>query len=167
VRPSFVLLLTVSACAAPFRTTIELSEAELQSRLDQRFPIEKSAIVAKVALDHPHVLLDATSDRIGIECEAHAIAVLAGEHHGKVGVSGRLEYDRETSTVYLVDPEIVRAEFPDLPQEHLPMIRDAASIALKTNLARIPLHHLDGVPERALVQSVDVKEGRVIVELGL
>lgn len=167
MRLAFILLIAASACSAPFRATIELSEAELQSRLDQRFPIEKSAVVAKVALDHPRVVLDAASDRIGIECEAHAIAVFAGEHHGKVAVNGRLEYDRETSTVYLVDPEIVRMEFPDLPQEHLPMIRDAASIALKTKLARIPLHQLDGVPERALVQSVDVKEGRVIVELGL
>ena len=163
---ALILILATSACSAPLRSTIELTRDELQARLEEKFPIEERVFVIKLVLENPAALLDETSDRIGVECD---VAVRLGliQYPGKLGVVGRLEYDRVESTVFLVDPEVITLRVPDLPEEHETRVREAVSRALRTRIARIPVHRFDGVDERALVQNVDVKNGRVFVEIGL
>jgi hypothetical protein len=159
----------IAACSSPFRTTIALDRDELQSRIEPSFPIEQELSLLHVALEHPRVVLEEHRDRIGIDLDVRA-GLGVFEKTGRIGVTGRLTYDPDVATVYLVDPEIAQLEIPGLDEERTGKVKEVIARALSTGLARIPIHTLEGPAEvkvRPLLRSVTVQGGRVLVELGV
>lgn len=159
-------LLFLAGCSAPFRTVVTLSEEGIERRVAALFPIRKTAIVATIELNHPRVLFEEGSDRIGIELDAIA-TMLEEVCAGKAAVLGRLRYQSETGEFFLVDPEVVRLDIPDLPEEQREPMRIAASTVVAAALPSIPVHRLSDPSQKAFIKSVQVKDRRVLVELGI
>jgi hypothetical protein len=166
VPRGLLVVLVLTACSAPFRTTVTLTKDELERRLSARFPIEKRALIAAVQLDHPRVLFERGTDRIGFELDATA-SVLDETRAGKASVLGRLRYDPASGQFFLIEPELVSFEIPDLPEEHREPIRQAASLVLEATLPAIPVHQIDDASKRAFIKSVKVQDQTVRVELGI
>ena len=162
-------LLTLSACAAPFRTVIVLTQSEIQEKAEKKFPVEERALIAKVRLEDPKVLLEEGSDRLGLELTARVILGPI-EYPGRIGVDGRLHYDPKRGEFFLVDATVTRVNIPALEETYADQVREAASVALKGVLPNVPIYSLDSPREKSakmFIQSVRVKNGKVMVEMGL
>ena len=163
---AIVLLLLLAGCSAPFRATVTLGEDEIARKVAPLFPLKRSAIVASIELNHPRVLFEEGTDRIGVELDAIA-TVMEEERAGTAAVLGHLRYRAETGEFFLVDPEVVRLDIPDLPEEHREPIRIATSAVVRAALPSIPVHRVENASQKAFIKSVDVKDRRVLVELGI
>jgi uncharacterized protein DUF1439 len=159
-------LLLLAGCSAPFRSTISFTGPEIEQKIAHRFPIEKRAIIAAVKLDHPRVLFDERSDRIGVELDAIA-TVLGEDHLGIASVLGHLRYEPQTGEFFLTNPELVRLDIPDLRDEHREAVRIAASAVVAATLPQIPVHRIEDPSHKAWIKSVEVRNQAVQVELGI
>ena len=170
-RLTLALLASVvlAACTSPLRTTIELTRADLQARLERDFPIEERLLIAALRLEDPEIKLDEGADRIGIELTA-AVSFGRRAYPGRVGVDGALHYEPDRGEFFLLEPELQRFDVPDLEPSAAKLLRDVTAGALVALLPTIPLYRLDTTPERAtklFIKSVDVRAGRVRIEMGL
>lgn len=162
-----LLLLTLTACSAPFRSTIAISEAELQQKVQKRFPVEKRVLVAKLALENPSVRLEAGNDRVFLDLDASASVGPLARYPGHVSVSGKLAYDDEMKALFLDDAIVHRVDIPDLPAEFHDPVREAATVALRAHLATTPVHRIKGGTAKMFVKDVKVEDKRVLVEVGI
>ena len=166
MRLSLLAFLLVTACSAPFRTTIVLTENDLQQKVAERFPLEKRVSIAKLALENPRVRLVEDDDRLAVDLDA-AVRVGPFSYPGRVGVIGDLAFDADAKVLYLENAEVTTIDIRDLPVEYEDDVRDVATALLRTHLEATPVHRLKEGKEKMFVKSIDVDDGRLLVEVGL
>lgn len=161
-----VLPMAAFACSAPLRLQLELSRDDLQKQLAPSFPIAQDLMVASVELAEPAVLLAEGSDRIGVRFVA-AVRVALVEVRGAVAVEGGLRFAPNEGTFYLRDPAIVEISVPGLSEQQATSVRAIINDALLPMLPEVPLYTLEEGATKMLLRSVIVRDGKVVVELGV
>lgn len=161
----FLALLFVG-CSAPLRTTVVLTQADLQAKVDKKFPVEKDVVVAKLVLEAPAIHLTEGSDRVALELDA-GIRVGFVKYTGRLGVLGDLEYDEDSSALFLRNAEVTKLDVPDLPAKYHDEVRAAATGLVRAQLEVTPVHRLKKPHEKMFVKSVTIRDQKAIVEVGL
>lgn len=159
-----------SACSG-LTYRMELTQGELQERLDAKFPVEQDLVVVDVRLDDPEVTLREGSDRIGLGLGVWVSSRLAPRARiGKVVLSSKLDYSRETREVLLVQPRLEDLELSAVGRVYAEPIRRAVNLVLPilegTPLTRIGADALGGEGAGWALKDVDVGDARVVVTLG-
>ncbi len=162
------LVLVLAGCSAPFRTTVAFTGDQIEQEISTHFPVRKSALIAAVELDHPRILFEDGSDRIGLELDAVA-TIFAESHTGTAAVLGHLRYDHKTGDFFIDDADLVRLDLPDLDPKDNDTVRLVARAAVAASLPFIPVHRLSPSRQtaKAFIKSVNVKDRTVRVELGI
>lgn len=156
-------------CPAPLQTRFTFTKPELQQKIKKAFPLEKQILIAKLSLNDPEVLLNPSSDRIGLGMTASAnIGPLA--FPGRIDLDGKLRYDGPSGAFFLDEPTVTKMDFENLPKDQEPTIREAATAILRATLPSVPLYKLETKTEKTaklLIRKVQVKEGKLLVDMGL
>jgi hypothetical protein len=103
-----VLALLLSACVTMGDRTVNVTEAQLQKKLDERLALPISLLkVFDVNLSHSLVTFDKTTGRMltTMDTSLHS-EVFNEKWTGKLGVSGKLRFDAATNSIVLDDPQI-------------------------------------------------------------
>ena len=149
-----LLLLLVVAGAAAFwflgqgGMTLRVSQAELQTRLDERFPIVKDGLLGEIRLSEPRVGLSSATKRVSVDFSLAGNSFLTGEIEGRGVLSGELRYDSPEASLYLDRPEI-DLELIDGDEDRREAIEAAATALASSYFSDHPIHTVDDADLRS------------------
>jgi hypothetical protein len=150
------------------RGHLDIEAAELQARIDKRFPLRQcKLVVACLELAHPSVVLQEGDDRLGLLAD---ITVTVGnrERTGRIGLAARPRYAPETGQLFLDDPEITTLALPGFPEELAGLVKARGADAARQALQQQPVYTLDtattkGAFAKRAVRDVKVVDGKLRV----
>lgn len=175
------IVLVVLIAAAVYRLTgegfvIELTEQQIQDKLDAQFPMEKRYLVAlAVTLSDPKVTLVEGSDRIALGIKTTVSAGMLGQSRqfsGSGMISTGLSYDAATYSFHLKDPTIDELSAEGMPVEHVDRVNTLAAELVRDRLNRMPIYTLQGddvkqQAARLVLKDLTVRNGKLIIAFGL
>ncbi len=143
------------------RTWVDIDQAQLQQRLDARFPQKNCALmVACVSLSNPMVTLTDGSPRIGLSADV-LVSLGHREMAGKVAFSGELRYVRYEGDFFLDDVRVDKFALTGFPPEFVQVVQVRGPDALRRALQGHPVYTLKGSPRAALAR-LAVRDVRVV-----
>lgn len=153
------------------RMEVSLSPEDIQSQLDQKFPIEQKFPLGSITYSNPFVSLEEHSDRVGLRLDSKVN--LAGKEVLQGSASGdwEIQYDSETKTVYFNEIDIKEFKVKGLPDTASFLLTNAAKPLLRAYLKHIAVYKLkEGEATqlfaRTVLKSAEVKNGRLVLMFG-
>lgn len=106
-------LLLLTGCAGLLPSSIVLSEAELQTQLARRFPIERSLFdTFELKLTDPLLRLDAPAGRLATELTLQGSDRRNGRNlQGRLALNYGLRYEASDASIRLVQPRVQSLDF--------------------------------------------------------
>ncbi|MCU4676999.1 DUF1439 domain-containing protein [Catenovulum sp. 2E275] len=165
-------LLLISVKALAFSYTLEIPQAQLQTKVDEMMPLERGNFLVTLTLSRPIVDLSAGDDLIAIDCQIDALALGSLTGTGTTRIIGNLTYDPESAAFFFKNPKVEKLTIKNLPDAYLPDVKDITQMAVANILATYPVYKLDETKQdeklaMSFLQSVQVKNKKLIVTLGL
>ncbi len=110
---ALIVLLLVSCASVMGDRTINVSEAQIQEKLNEKLAIPISLLkVFDVNLSNSLVTFDKNTGRMNTTMDTKLSSALFGESlSGKLGISGKLRFDVATSSVVLDEPAVEEFNF--------------------------------------------------------
>ena len=142
--------------------SIDIDQAQLQERLDARFPQKNcTMLVACVTLSKPVVKLTDGSPRIGLSAD---VLVTLGhrEMPGQVAFSGLLRYVRYQGDFYLDDVQVDNFALTGFPPDLVQVVKIRGPDALRRALQGHPIYSLKGDSARAALAKLAVRDVHVV-----
>jgi hypothetical protein len=144
------------------QASIDIDQAQLQQRLDARFPQKSCAMmVACVTLSHPAVRLTDGSPRIGLSADV-LVSLGHREMPGRVAFSGVLRYVRYEGDFYLDDVQIDNFALSGFPPELVQVVKVRGPDALRRTLQGHPIYTLKGAGARSALAKLAVRDVQVV-----
>lgn len=180
----FVTVALIS-CKGGFTKTLTFTRDEIQAKVEEKFPIKRKAAVVTMVLSDPNIVLENGSDKIGLKsvvkaelpvsglAEIGQIVGLGGDSHkGSIFVEGEVEYEPVEGTFYFTKGKIRELSIEGFPEQVKQPITELANLAVKNDLAKVPLFTLNekDMKERAakfFLKKVQIKDGKLEVIVGL
>jgi hypothetical protein len=151
---------------------VELSQEQLQDKLEKGFPLKKGVLVFNLELTDPKVTLRDGSDRIHFSVNVGTNIRIDGvTPRGTAAVATRLRYVPDRGEFYMSDPDAV-LDLESMTGENLEKINEIANVLLKEFSAQRPLYRLEESDlkenvARAVLRDVRVEGGVLKIHLGL
>jgi hypothetical protein len=100
--------LLINGCAVMGDRTVNISEAQLQKKLNERLAIPISLLkIFDVNLSNSTVKFDSKTGRMMTSLDTNLTSVLSNKVlAGKLDISGKLRFDVPTSSIVLDDPKV-------------------------------------------------------------
>ena len=141
---------------------IEIGQAQLQQRLDERFPQKNCAMgLACVTLSAPVVTLAEGSPRIGLSADV-LVTLGRREMPGKVAFSGVLRYVRYEGDFYLDEVQVDNFSLTGFPPEFVQVVQVRGPAVLRRALEGHPVYSLKGDNARAALAKLAVRDVKVV-----
>ena len=158
---------TLAALAFP---TITLTEADVQRRVVERFPITRAMPLGMtLTLANPVVDLGDPGGRGGLLADA-TLALPGGRRYaGQADVSGSVRFDRTQGQFLLDAPRLDALRVPGLPESWAGTARSVANAAVAAAVQSLPLYTLtdedfaQSYAKRHL-KSVQVRDRRLVLD---
>ncbi len=142
--------------------SIDIDQAQLQARLDARFPQRNcTMMVACVTLSAPVVMLTEGSSRIGLSAD---VLVTLGhrEMPGKVAFSGTLRYVRYKGDFYLDDVQIDNFVLTGFPPQLVDVVKARGPAAMRRALEGHPIYTLKADSTQSALAKLAVRDVQVV-----
>lgn len=166
------LTLLFTGCVKSLNTdglTLKLDERELTSSVSEKFPIEKSFVVANIEVDKPNIYIK-EDDKISASLDMILNAILMPTTKGSIKVSGKPYFDKEESAIFLKHVEVEELDFSnkDITQvvnkTLLSSIKPLVDEIFKTiPIYKIPKNSFRG----SFVRDIKVENKELLVTFGL
>ncbi|MEQ1488632.1 MAG: DUF1439 domain-containing protein [Methylotenera sp.] len=103
-----LILLTFSGCAMLGDRTVNISEAQLQQKINERLAIPISLLkIFDVSLSNSLVKFDSQTGRMKTTLDTNVTSLLSNKAFaGKLGISGKLRFDPATQSIVLDEPKV-------------------------------------------------------------
>jgi len=166
----FAALLLITQTALAFSYTVEISEKQLQQKVETMMPLERSQYFVTVKLSNPKVNLLPNDNRIGITSNISASIPGIIQGKGRATITGSIRYDSQRGAFYLDKPVIEKLQVDKLPKKYLPQVKDMAQKALSKSLSTKPLYRLNDKDLRqklakSMLKGISIKNKILFVEL--
>lgn len=166
IVPAAALLAAAPAAAY----TLSLSAADIEAVVAPHFPQVQDSALGQVTFAHPKVVLTPGSDRLGLGVDVTADLPAGMQATASAVVDGDLAYDPAKREFHLREPRVQSLAAEGLPDAFAPMVADAVTQMARETMPVIVLYRLPDDPALAplrLLKSVAVKDGKVVIELGM
>jgi hypothetical protein len=144
------------------QASIDIDEAQLQQRVDARFPQKHcSMMVACLTLSKPVVRLTEGSPRINLSADV-LVALGRREMPGQVSFSGVVRYVRYEGDFFLDDIRVDNFSLTGFPPELVQVVKVRGPDALRRTLQGHPIYTLKGQGARAALAKLAVRDVQVV-----
>jgi hypothetical protein len=168
VAGGLAALLLAAAPAAAY--TLSLSAADIEAVVAPAFPQVQDGPFGEIAFAHPKVVLTPGSDRLGLGVDVTADLPAGMQATARAVVDGELSYDPARREFHLREPRVKSLTADGLPDAFAPLVADAVTRMARETMPVIVLYRLPDDPALAplrLLKSAAVKDGKVVIELGM
>lgn len=150
----FLLAICFSACnKSPL--VINISQEQIQKALDKKFPYQKNALLAKLALTDPKVSLSENKIFVDIAFEGKA---LKKSVKGQMSVSGRVAYKQEKHAFYLKEFDILKIDVANIEEAEKKKLVGILKKGIATYLASFPVYKLKKKDYKQNIASMLLKD---------
>jgi Protein of unknown function (DUF1439) len=150
---------------------IDFTQAELQAKLAQKFPVEKCAplSIACFVVREPKLALKNDSDRIDV-ATTFALRVGAREYLGRANFNTKIRYDVQAGAFYLDDVKIVDFSTEGRLGDFDAIVKTQGDLVIGTLLRTTPVFALKNDSReqqiaKAVVREVKIVDGKMRVVL--
>ena len=158
----------------PRQLVINISQVQIQSKIETEFPLEKDLLFLKAQLKNPVIDLDQNTERVtlDIDTEVHLKpSVVSVELPGMVSLSSGISYASEMGTIYLDDIKIERIELEPLPKPAIDKVTDIVNAISIDVIESVPIYTLkaDKFEQRSIkwiLKDVAIADQELVVTLG-
>lgn len=115
-----LLVICLSSCAVMGDRTVNVTEAQIQEKLNERLAVPISLMkIFDVNLSNSLVKFDQSTGRMQTTLDTNLSSALFKDSlAGKVAISGKLRFDPATQSVMLDEPIIDKLNFPGLDEKY-------------------------------------------------
>ena len=165
-------MFVASQAANALTYTVEISEAELQEKIEKLMPIEKKKFLVTVTLSDPDVDLTVGEYQIGLFSNVHVHAPGGVKGKGEVKIVGALRYDAENGQFFFDNPKIEQLSSENIPPKVLPTVKELAQLSVSKYLETKPVYKLSDEKlkhklAKAMLQSVKVEDNHLLLKLSV
>lgn len=137
----------------------EISQAEIQNRVESQFPVEKCVLVFCIELDKPVVQLNAGHNRVEFGSNAMMEVAFSNEQYdGSLGFSGALAYKPEQRGFFLDDSRLEHLEVNGISEKHRDNVNELAALLVREYLRANPIYTFQGTPLESVAPWLELKE---------
>ena len=152
--------------------TVELTQDELQTRVNRMVPLEKNQLVFTLLVSAIDVELKEGSDRVGLIGKMEIKSPHFSTGKGMAYIEGKPVYQPADGAFYFTDAQVKDVRFENVPDKYRAVIGKLFEIAIRDRLAETPIYKLDKAKTkqqiaRTLLKSVKVVDRKLVLELGL
>jgi hypothetical protein len=168
---TFTFFLLSSPLSLALSYNLEITEDELQEKVDAMMPLEKNKLFITVILSDPDINLIEGENKIGIFSNIKVLTPV-GSGTGKTYITGTLSYEPEKGAFFYKDPKIKDLEIDKIPKEYIPKVKKIAQKLAKKILKKKPVYKLkdDTLKQKlanSMLKSVSVKDKTLLLELSV
>jgi hypothetical protein len=152
---------------------IMIPQSAIQSELDKKFPIEKSAMfVINFRIENPKVILREGSDRIRLTADINISSPIQDDAKGKAEISGKVRFDKNTGQFFFSEAKIDKIDVEGSSGDIIQKFDSMASDAMGEFLENQPLYTLDTNDFRqaffkATLKQIVIRDQNVVLRMGL
>lgn len=163
----------LSGCGSGLlRKEIVFTQADLQSKVEKSFPVNKKKRLVKVELSNPDILLAAGSERIGMRLQIAAALPGMGTVTGSAEADGVLVYLSDQGKIAITNTKLRQLEIGEVPSAYRETVEAIAASLTQRYLSDVTVYTLnqDEFKEslaKLILRTMAVEDGRVVVEIGL
>jgi hypothetical protein len=159
-----------AGCSAPGRFVVKVDQAEIQRRVNKRFPVTREKLVFKIVIERPEVRLNPGANRVEIDLQV--VGAVGGVEVGRsrAMVSGGVRYQQDGSVFVLTDPRIEDLDLSHMPRRFEEPTRAALNRVAAEVLPAVPLYRLRKDRHRlarAMLKRAWISDGKLHLEMGL
>ncbi|MEN8695566.1 MAG: DUF1439 domain-containing protein [Akkermansiaceae bacterium] len=155
---------------------LTFTETQIEERLDKKFPItenfkEPLPVPLPVTVQAPEIFFIPDSDRLRAKITAEIDAILR-KYEATATFSCGIRYEPSDHSLRLIDPVVEEIETSKLPKKYQEAVNLLATLLAQRYLNDQPVYKLKDtdVKDRTaklLLKGVEVKDGLLVVKLGL
>lgn len=160
-----------SCSSGAFRKELVFERADLQQKIESRFPLTKKKALISATLSAPTVLLVEGGDRLGLGL-AVKVSVPGKNYYGKVEVDGEIHYDPAAGSFSVMNARVRKLQSAALPERYQNIVKGIVDKVAQRYLSEVPVYQLkqedfEQSLARFALKSVQVREGKLVVVIGL
>lgn len=166
------ILLLFTGCVKSLNTdglTLKLDANELNNSASDKFPIEKSFVVANVEVDKPNIYIK-EDDKISASLELSMNAIFLPTTKGSIQISGRPFYNKKESAIFLKHVEVEKLDFSnkDISQVINKTLLSSLKPLIDEIFKTIPIYKIPKNSFRgSFVKDIKVENKELLVTFGL
>ena len=141
----------------------------INTTIQGNFPQSKDTKYGKLMIEKPNVLSSSAKDKLGVGTGFKFTNRLLGTISGALSLSSGIRYDASTKGVYLASPMVDELKFEKFALSNYltPSMRNAIGQIIAQTLAQKPIYNLGDQVGASFVKGLSVKNGSIVVNLGL
>lgn len=169
VSALFSLVLSMLTCSLSYADSVEITESQINKKLNETFPIERQFEGVKAFFTKPKVLLDPLDETLTLgvlirASQGDKTLVAIGE------IEGAMEYDEAFKVMQMRKPvlEEFNVKETDMSEEQAKSVTRIIRQSMGNNLPKVVLidfNDFDLRFPRTSPKEVDIEQGRITIEL--
>lgn len=168
------MLIAHAAFASPagFDFTVEVTEEELQSKVQALMPLEINKLGVVTLLSNSTVLIENDPKLLTVISDVGVTLPNGLSYSGRVKMNASLIYQPESFSFFLKDVKIIEMTVERLQEPYLPIVRNFAQIMAVRIFSTHPIYTLksDSVKNRLVkstLKSVTIEDKKIVLSFGL
>ena len=166
------LVLSFSNALLALSYTVEMTETELQNRLNEKLPYKKNYDLFNAVFSNSKVKLIGENNLLNISSDVSILALDFYQSRGTISIKSELTFRPKEGAFYLKEPMINELAITNMPKEILVEVKRLLQEALVYKASQIPVYKLKDTSAwekmaSALLKSVEIKEKKVLATLSV
>lgn len=133
-----LILLAISNLTHALSYTQEVTEAELQQKIEAMMPLEKKTFFVTITVTAPKLNLLEGSDALSIKADIAMQAIAGIKGSGTTTISGSITYNPTQGSFHLLNPTIVDLHIVGIEEQYQAKIKQLAQTAITNSMANFP-----------------------------
>lgn len=162
-------------CSSWREATVRITEAQLQNRISEKFPITKThQLLGTVSYKNPRISLQRKDNRVefGLDISLSNISINGKDLRGTVEILASVAYNAKKKSLYLAEPQLQQFTLNGVPEQNVQLLSGLFMPAIEKLLRRKPLYRLkdqEGFKNLAsmLVKDIRVRDGCLEILFGV
>jgi Protein of unknown function (DUF1439) len=168
----YIFVLTVLFTSLQgFSYTVELSQVELQEKMEKKFPFKKKKFLLTTLVSNPIVKLQNELNHILISFDIKIMATKTISFNTSAVVQGMLEYKQEEKSFYFKELEVTELNLKNIPKKFHKGLKKTIIFVATSYLNKFPVFKIKdkGLKLKlvgALLQDIKIQNHILYIKLG-
>ncbi len=169
---TFLVMFSFSQMSSAFNYTIELTQRQLQEKIEAMMPLEKKQYMITVRLSQPKINLIESNNAIGFFTHMEVIAPGGLKGSGRGEIQGSVRFEKESGEFYLDNAKLSGMQIDRIPKQFLPSISKICEALMARALAQFPVYRLKDDDARhqlakSTLKEIKVHDQKLLIMLGM
>ncbi len=167
-----ITLLMLSNIALSLSYTMEITEKDLQKKVQAFMPLTQKNNLISVTVKNPVIDIMKDSNKVGLSSAIDATALGGIQGSGTIDVAGNIIYNKEQGAFFLQNIEVMDFKSAKINDNYKDVVKVLAKELLNSALKAHPIYQFDtskteGQIAKSSFKSIKIKDEKLLLKMGL